>query len=173
MITQKITYDNNTGNIRIFQEYKNNVLYIEELYNEDNMVIQRNYPMDNSMVKLFFDNEHWYVLKKTSYIKTMDEVFHVQNIIYDENDSLHSFYSYRITKYTRKDNPNPISGNLIITLGNRIEADSEECTQLCTPIDNDKGVDIIKEIFKQKLLRKHNLIEDILTKNKAKIKYIN
>lgn len=158
MITQKITHNKDTGKIIQFQEYKDNVLCIEELYNEDNMVIQRNYPMDNSMVKLFFDNEYWYVLNKTSHI------------VYKENNSL-----YRITKYSRKDNPNPIEENLIISLGSRIriKEDSEECTQLCTPIDNNKAVDIIKELFKQKILNKHDLSEATLTKNKTKIIYTN
>lgn len=173
MITQKIIYDNDTGKIKEFQEYKDNVLTTTETYNEMEMVIQRNYPMDNSMVKLFFDNEYWYVLKKTSYIKTMHEVFHVTNIIYDENDSLHRYFSYRVTKYSKKDTPNnPIEENLVITIGSRIEADSEECTQLCTPIDNDKAVVIIKELFTKDLLKKYDILG--LNKdewNKQKLKY--
>jgi hypothetical protein len=170
MITQKITYNKDTGNIIKFQEYNNNVLTTEELYNEDNMVIQRNYPRDKSMVKLFFDNEYWYVLKKTSYIKTMDEVFHVSNLVYDEYDSLHKYFSLRITKYKRANTPlNPIEENLVISLGSRIEPDSDECTQLCTPIDNNKGVQIIKELYKQEVLKRHKLYDKVLEGNEVKL----
>lgn len=153
MITQKITYNKDTGNIILFQEYNNDVLTTEELYNEKNMVVQRNFPIDKSMVKLFFDNEYWYVLKKTLFINTMDEVFHVPNTL----------FSYRITKYKKQETPlNPIEENLVISLGSRIEPDSDICTQLCTSIDNDKAVLIIKELFKKELLKKHDLWEDIL-----------
>jgi hypothetical protein len=46
-----------------------------------------------------------------------------------------------------------------------------ECTQLCTPIDNNKGVEIIKELYKQEMLKNLNLSEPTLKNNNSKLIY--
>lgn len=138
MITQKITYNKDTGNIMRFQEYNNGELTTEELYNKNNMIIQRNYHSDNTMVKLFFDDEYWYVLKKSSYGDIS--------------------YSNKITKYKKQDTPyNPIEKNLALVLGDRIKVDSVTCDKLYETIDNGLAVLIIKQVFKKQILERYDL----------------
>lgn len=156
MITQKIIHNKDTGKIIQFQEYKDNVLCIEELYNEDNMLIQIHKPIEDSLTKLFFDDEYWYVFKKNLSKRK---------------------YSYRITKYVRKDshnnyNANPIETN-VISLGSALYFKRNECTQLCTPITNDKGIKIIKELYKKEMLQRHNLLDIQNKNNRQKIIFTN
>ena len=159
MITHKIIYDNNTGNIKQFQEYKDNVLSFEEIYNEDNILIQINHPNDKTL-KLFYDNEYWYVFKKRNYAITMKEVFGVPMLLNDENDN--NIFSYTIAKYNKINTPeNPLIGNTI-SLANRIQIFEEECTQLRTPIDNDSAITIIKKLFVKYNLKRNGLFEGVL-----------
>lgn len=156
MIKQKIIYDKDTGFIQEYQEYINDVLFLQELYNEENILIQINQPQEDKITKLFYGDNFWYVVRKYSF----DDLSQFEK----SKNNKHS--GYTLSKFSRTHTPqNPIITTQVISKLTEIDINIEHGTQLCTSINNEDAIKIIRELYASHNLKKYNLFDYTNPKN--------